>query len=191
MSIEFLASKLEGKVIDKWEIIKKRRKTEDDDSGAFSSCYEVKNIENGQIGFLKAINYHYAFKSLGTSTDSLQQLTETYNYERDLLSFCKDKKMSRVVTAIAHGEYRESGYLPVPYLIFEIATGSLKNVKQEKQLDLAWKIGAIHGFLFGLSQLHEEKGMFRSRPPFYGIWFRPGGRPPPPRRAATKSDKRS
>ena len=162
MTITSLASRLEGKTIgDKWKVIKKRIKTVDDHSGTFSSCYEVQNIENGEIGFLKAINYEYAFKALMPSIPStvfLQDLTQNYNYEKDLLEFCKDKKMSRIVTAIAHGEYIEPAEMfPVPYLVFETATGSLKNVKQQKQLDLAWKLGAIHGFLVGLSQLHREK----------------------------------
>lgn len=162
MTITPLASRLEGKIIgNKWKVNKKRIKTVDDHSGAFSSCYEVQNIENGEIGFLKAINYEYAFKAISPgipSTVFLQNLTQNYNYEKDLLEFCKDKKMSRIVTAIAHGEYIESAeMLPVPYLVFETATGSLKNVKQQKQIDLAWKLGVIHGFLVGLSQLHQEK----------------------------------
>lgn len=153
-----LAARLEGKTIDRWEVVKKRIKTTDDHSGAFSSCYEVRNVDNGQLGFLKAINYQYALNLLGRSAESLQSLTENYNYEKELLEFCKDKKMSRIVTAIAHGEYREAGEpLPVPYLVFEIATGSLKSVIPQKRIDLAWQLGTIHGFLVGLSQLHQEK----------------------------------
>jgi serine/threonine protein kinase len=163
MSYIPLASRLEGLTIDKWKVNKKRIKTTDDHSGVFSSCYEVKNIENGQEGFLKAINYPYAFKALKISgepsTVALQKLTENYNYEKDLLEICRDKKMSRIVTAIAHGEYSESSEMmdTVPYLIFETATGSLKNIIMQKHLDLAWKLGVIHGFLLGLSQLHQEK----------------------------------
>lgn len=161
MSSTPLAARLEGKTIDRWKVVKKRIKTTDDHSGAFSSCYEVYNIENGDVGFLKAINYEYAFKVTRpgiSSTVFLQDLTQNYNYETELLEFCKDKKMSRIVTAIAHGEYQEPAEMhPVPYLIFETATGSLKNVKQQKQIDLAWKLGVIHGFLVGLSQLHQEK----------------------------------
>lgn len=156
-----LASRLEGKVIDKWEVIKKRIKTPNDNSGAFSSCYEVKNLEDNKIGYLKAINYNYAFRELNSgvsSTELLQDLTANYNYEKDLLEFCKEKRMSHIVAAISHGEYREQGEIfPVPYLIFETATGSLKNIKQERKLDLAWKLGIIHGFLVGLSQLHQSK----------------------------------
>ena len=82
MTITPLASRLVGKTIgDKWKVIKKRIKTVDDHSGAFSSCYEVHNIENGDVGFLKAINYEYAFKATkpGTSTVFLQDLTQNYN----------------------------------------------------------------------------------------------------------------
>jgi putative SOS response-associated peptidase YedK len=156
-----LASNLEGKIIGTWEILKKRIKTVDDHSGAFSSCYEVRNTEDNSFGFLKAINYQYAFQIFKTGkslTDFLQDLTANYNYEKDLLEFCKEKRMSRIVTAIAHGEYREKGELfPVPYLIFETATGSLKNIAAKETLDIAWKLGIIHGLLVGLSQLHQEK----------------------------------
>ncbi len=155
-----LASRLEGKTIGAWRILNKRIKTSDN-SGVFSSCYEVQNTENKEIGFLKAINYQYAFevfKPGEISTDLLQALTANYNYEKDLLEFCKEKRMSRIVTAIAHGEYREGGeILPVPYLIFETATESLKNIVSKEKLDLAWRLGVIHGFLVGLSQLHQEK----------------------------------
>lgn len=156
------ASNLEGRIIDKWKVIKKRIKTSDDDSGAFSSCYEVINIENGQSGFLKALNYVYTFKALQLggvpSTVALEVLTKSYNYEKELLEFCKDKRMSKIVRAIAHGEYTPNDLIyPVPYLVFEIAEGSLKNIKQQKQMDLVWKLDVIHGFLVGLSQLHQEK----------------------------------
>jgi len=156
-----LASRLEGKIIDRWKILQKRIKTPDDNSGAFSSCYEVQNIEDNSFGFLKAINYQYAFNILAmgkSSTDFLQDLTANYNYEKDLLEFCKEKRMSRVVTAIAHGEYREDGEVfPVPYLIFETATDSLKNIVLNEEINLSWKLGVIHGLLVGVSQLHKEK----------------------------------
>ena len=127
----------------------------------FSSCYEVNHTKSGECGFLKAINYNYAFKVFSPSTSStvlLQELTENYNYEKELLEFCKDKRMDRIVTAISHGEYREdSEIFPVPYLIFETASGSLKNAQVAEKLNLAWKLGVIHGFLVGLAQLHKEK----------------------------------
>ncbi len=156
-----LASRLEGKTIGKWEILEKRIKTEEDASGKFSSCYKVKNIEGEKTGFFKAFNYQYAFNELGqhqSSADFLKVLTSNFTYERDLLLLCKTHGMKKVVSAIDHGEYREVGELfPVPYLIFEIADGSLKNFKAIKDPDLAWKLGAFHGFLVGLSQLHAKK----------------------------------
>ena len=156
-----LASRLEGKTIDKWLVMEKRIKTADDSSGAFSSCYKVKNIENGRLGFLKALNYQYAFSAIGrgmTSADFMHRMTSNYVYERDLLNFCENERMSRIVTAVDHGEYMEPGaFYPVPYLVFEIADDSLKNVNVVKNPDLVWKLSAFHGCLVGLSQLHSKK----------------------------------
>lgn len=157
-----LAKHLEGKTIGKWLVGKKRRKTTDDSSGAFSSCYTVTNIENDNIGFLKAMNYQYAFDQVGkgaaTSVDFMKEMSSTHIYERDLLRFCEEHKMSRIVTAIDHGEYHEQGApYPVPYLVFEIADDSLKNIKHVKNVDLVWKLSTFHGCLVGLSQLHNKR----------------------------------
>src|SRR5208283_4879429 len=107
-----LASRLVGKVIEKWEVLEKREKTVDDESGAFSSGYKVRNVENGQEGFLKAFNYTYAFTAMKpnkNSADFMKDLSSNYVYERDLLIFCGEHRMGRVVTAIDHGTYKEAG----------------------------------------------------------------------------------
>lgn len=152
-----LASRLEGKKIGKWTVLKKREKVPEDNSGFFSTCYTVQN-ENGELAFLKGYNYVYAFGSRGNSAGILKFMTENFTYEKDLLEFCTECQMRRVVTAIDSGEYDEDGELiPVPYLVFEIAQGSLKNHQELQNPDLAWKLKAYHGALVGLSQLHQQR----------------------------------
>ena len=152
-----LASRLLGKRIGKWEVIKKRQRTDQDCSGYFSTCYTVRD-DQGNFAFLKAYNYVYALGSKAGSADALREMTENFTYERDLLSFCAEYGMRRVVTAIDSGEYSEKGELiPVPYLVFEIARGSLKTQEIMENADLAWKLSIFHGALVGLSQLHNAK----------------------------------
>ena len=152
-----LASRLLGRQIGKWQVIEKRKRTEQDCSGYFSTCYTVRD-DQGNVAFLKAYNYVYALGNRAGSADALKKMTENFTYERDLLSFCSDHGMSRVVIAIDSGEYKEKGELiPVPYLVFEIARGSLKTQEIVGNADLAWKLSAFHGALVGLSQLHNAK----------------------------------
>lgn len=152
-----LASRLLGKKVGRWLVVEKRQRTEEDCSGFYSTCYTVKDDE-GETAFLKAYNYVYAFRSRAGSADVLKYMTENFTYERDLLSFCSDHKMKRVVTAIDSGEYIEKDELiPVPYLVFEIAQGSLKSQQIVVNPDIAWKLFAFHGALVGLSQLHSAK----------------------------------
>ena len=153
-----LASRLEGKKISHWKIIEKRIKDKNDSSGCFSSCYIVEN-ENGEKAFLKAFNYYYVFGAPNTnSMDLLKMMSQNFTYERDLLKYCEDSKMKRVVTAIETGEYKEEGEIfPVPYIVFEIAEGSLKTINNLLEPDLSWKLIAFHGALLGLSELHSAK----------------------------------
>lgn len=151
-----LASRLVGKQLGKWFVESKREKDCSDNSGYFSTCYVVRDSDNNKA-FLKAYNYVYAFRGGSNSADVLKFMTENYTYERDLLSFCNDMGMKRVVTAIDSGEYRETEeVLTVPYLVFEIAQGSLKTIDFLKKPDIEWKLKAFHGALVGLSQLHDS-----------------------------------
>jgi len=155
MSTRPLASRLEGKQIGPWKVIKRKEKAIDDSSGYFSSCYFVENGD-GQKAFLKAFNYHYAFGGKSGSADVLKFMTQNFTYERDLLSLCNGSKMRRVVTAIDSGEYSEAGeIISVPYLVFEIADGDLKSHMAIS--DLAWKLKSFHDALLGVSQLHKVK----------------------------------
>jgi serine/threonine protein kinase len=156
MNGQALASRLEGKRVGKWKIIKKKEKDTADDSGFFSTCYFVED-DQGAKAFLKAYNYHYAFKALSSTADMLKLMTENFTYERDLLKQCGDNKMRRVVIAIDSGEYRENGeVISVPYLVFEHADGgNLKNFLATS--DMSWRLHSFHGALVGVSQLHKAK----------------------------------
>jgi eukaryotic-like serine/threonine-protein kinase len=155
MNTKPLASRLEGKKVGQWTVIKRRMKTADDHSGYFSACYEVEN-EKGQKAFLKAYNYLYAFGRSAGSADVLKFMTENFTYERDLLALCSGQKMRRVVVAIDSGEYREQGeVISVPYLTFEIADGNLKSYLPKAAL--GWKLQSFHDALLGVNQLHMAK----------------------------------
>lgn len=150
-----LASRLLGKKIGEWIILEKQSKTAEDNSGFWSTCYKVSN-ESGAIAFLKAFNYTYAFGNTN-STDVMMDMLENYTYERDVLNFCKENKMRRVVTAIDSGEYKEPNELiPVPYLVFEFARGNVKRCKELELPNLDWKLKTIHGAFIGLRQLHQK-----------------------------------
>lgn len=157
MSHKPLASNLVGKKIGKWIVKEKRKKDSTDNTGLWSTCYTVQN-EKGELAFMKAYNYFYAFGDQAGSADKLKEMTENFTYERDLLKFCKEHKMKRIVSAIDSGEYiGPKEFIPVPYLVFEIAQGNLKRYRSLKNPDLAWKLKAFHGTLVGLRQLHNHK----------------------------------
>lgn len=151
-----LASKLLNKRIDKWNVIEKRSKTKEDNSGAFSSCYYVVD-DDGNHAFLKALNFQYAFNAIGPSVDAMKMMVDSFTYESDLLEFCKACRMNRIVTAIDSGEYNEDGWMPVPYLVFETASKSLKNVELLTEKSIISGLIIFHGVLLGVSQLHWNK----------------------------------
>jgi Serine/threonine protein kinase len=156
-----LASNLVGKTINGWIVEKKLPKSIDTTGGAFSSGYVVRNRDNGTKAFLKAINIAYAVQMFGTSvnrTDLINQITEDFKYERDLLKFCGESKMDRVVIAIDSGEYVEptDPYF-IPYLVFELCEqGDIRRHRRMSHPGLAWRLRIFHGVCVGLRQLHSK-----------------------------------
>src|SRR5947207_5815377 len=113
------ADKLLGlDLVNGW-IVKKRIDKHPVGTGSnFSVGYIVEN-PYGQQAFLKAVDFSRALAEKDPARE-LQKLTETFNFERDLLEKCRKKNLNRVVRALEEGTVEIDG-LPVPYLIFELA----------------------------------------------------------------------
>lgn len=153
------AEQLEGlKLENGWIVTKLIKRDPGFSGGRFSTSYLVKD-ENGSEAFLKALDYSEALQS-DDPARVLQALTEAYNFERDLLIKCKDKRMSRVVRALEFGKTKigtdAAGI--VEYIIFELAKTDLRKLQSQLlNFDYAWKFKTLHHIAAGIWQLHSAK----------------------------------
>jgi eukaryotic-like serine/threonine-protein kinase len=126
--------------------------------GTFSVGYIVENA-NGQRAYLKALDLSLAFFS-SDPTRELQAMTAAFNFERDLLVQCRDRRLDRVVIAIDHGQHAVDPMLfasVVPFIIFELADGDVRKVMSfAQQFDVAWALRTLHQVVTGLVQLHRN-----------------------------------
>jgi serine/threonine protein kinase len=148
------AAKLAGITLNNgWEVVELLQKLPGATGGHFSLGYKIKNTD-GRTAFLKALDFSRAFQSADPAR-SLQELTETFNFERDLLQRCNAKNLDRVVRAIEEGNVEGDG-LPVQYLIFEFADGDIRSFMDDSvKFDLAWTLRMLHHVAVGLQQLHS------------------------------------
>lgn len=140
-----------------WKVKKKIEKSPGDSGSFFSVCYIVE--KDNSEAFLKALNF-YAFFQLfkGKSiVDIIHEQTQAFQYEKDLLEMCKNKRLTKVSIIIDEGEEFLDNYaIPnVPYLIFELADGDIrKHIDFSIKMDIAWKLKSLHDVAVGLKQLH-------------------------------------
>lgn len=135
-------------------ITRKKRST----GGHFSIGYKVVGAQ-GKEAFMKALDFSAASQSQDPIRE-LQKLTEAYNYERDLLTKCKNRRLNRVMVPIIDGTIHVPGYgiySPVSYLIFELAKGDIRDVLSDfSKFDLVWCLKSLHNVAVGLHQLHSS-----------------------------------
>ena len=131
--------------------------------GCFSTCYHVRNIDEsnshyGQLGFLKVIDYAPVSQSDDIPTE-LQRITTEFNFERELVELCKNKRMRHIVKGIESDEEDVPGYKPISrlnYLIFESAKYDIRQaISVATSLDAAWKFTTLHNVANGMRQLHS------------------------------------
>jgi len=113
------------------------------------------------MAFLKAIDLSFALQAPDTMK-ALETLTLAFNFERDVLTKCHDKRLSHVVTSIGHGQVQveeAEGVKQVPYLLFEQADGDVQNQTDllGQTFDLAFALRALHHIALGLGQLHGQQ----------------------------------
>src|ERR1700704_6318496 len=103
------AAKLEGMTLETgWRVVRRIEEHPGKTGGCFSCPYVVE--KNGREAFLKALDYSEAEEManrMGIDIPAaLQILVEAYNFERNLLKECAQKRMDRVVAAIEDGSVR-------------------------------------------------------------------------------------
>lgn len=136
-----------------WKVVTALGKPPGGSGGNFSEGYIVER--DGKRAFLKALDYSRAMRAPDPAI-ALQALTEAYNFEREILLRCRDRRLDRVVIAVDHGTARVMGE-PVQYLILELADGDARALASaSKRLDLAWILRALHHVATGVGQLHGE-----------------------------------
>ena len=91
--------------------------------------------------------------------EALSEQTAQFIAERDLCLFCGEKRLSRVVTAIDHGQIDmpDFGILRrVSYIIFELGTHDVRRALSiQKSIDEVVRLEYLHSIALGLSQLHS------------------------------------
>ena len=139
-----------------WKVIAKHERKEGATGGKYSVCYHIER--NGEKAFLKALDFSRAAKDRSQDlARALQALTSAFNFERQVLLTCAEKKMDRVIAPLEDGEVTvDESYLGrVNYLIFEAADGDVRGqLDLQDRFDTTLKLRALHHIATGLFQLH-------------------------------------
>jgi serine/threonine protein kinase len=140
-----------------WKVIEKASSKPGSTGGNFSVCYIVE--KNGQLGFLKALNILAFLRD--DRADILYAMTEmlnTFNFEKEVLSRCNNKNLSRVSKLLDADQENIPGFIAanVYYMIFEKADGDVRNhINFSGMVDNAWKLRSLHNVATGIKQLHS------------------------------------
>lgn len=123
--------------------------------GAFSIGYLVE--KDGVKGFLKALDFK-KLMAMGAPDplSAIRYMTESFEYERDILRECRTEGLSKVIRSLSDGSIDIDGF-PVPYIVFEMATGDVrKESTKQAGFELAWVLRTMHHICVGLKQLHSR-----------------------------------
>ena len=118
------AARLKGLTLSSgWVVTEEIQRQPGATGGQFSGGYKVQR--DGRVAFLKALDYSKAEEiALATGIDTLtalQGLINAYQFKRNLLRDCKQKRMDRIVVALEDGSVKvdAGAFGEVNYLIFE------------------------------------------------------------------------
>jgi serine/threonine protein kinase len=153
------AAHLTGRQLkDGWRVAGPLNQATHPTGGFFSYSYSVVH-DDGREAFMKALNIAAALAPGGDVLAQLKMFADTFAFERDLLAHCVDKKLSRIIKLLAHGDVDipEAGVLrSVPYLIFELADGDINEHRAKlAAFDLAWVLRVLKHSTVGIEQLHS------------------------------------
>lgn len=157
MDINKPAKYLEGKTLEGGWLVKENiTKTINGNRSGFSESYLVEN--EGQIAILKALDLSIALLDKDP-TKALIQLSKSYDFERELLELCQNKRLTRIINILDQGtiEPISGSIIPAPYLIVEYSDKNIKSqIDFDSRFNTAWLLRILHNVSVGLWQLHGQ-----------------------------------
>lgn len=148
---------LEGRTLKSgWEVIEKTKIKPGGSGGNFSVCYIVK--KDNQIGFLKAINTLTFLRAEDDQSKAQADMLNTYNFEKEILSRCKNRNLTKVSKLLEASFENISGFLipGVYYMVFEKADSDVReHINFTTLVDNSWKLRSLHNIATGIKQLHS------------------------------------
>lgn len=157
-----------------WRVVEEVPRLDSATGGAHSRGYVVESPD-GRRAYLKALDYSNALDSLDVAGE-LAKATNAYVYERDLLRRCEERRLSRVVRALDHGQERVDGVGGIPtvdYLILELADADVRSYLDHGSADVVWALRTLHDVATGLNQLHTHRMAHQDLKPSNVLVFDP------------------
>jgi len=131
--------------------------------GRFSIPYTARNVETGNLGFLKALDFRVAVEEEDPDLRLaiLEGLISAYRHERGLLEKCQGHRMRRVATPLISGAIRVPAAVPpldsAYYFIFPLADADLRSQALDlAMIDVAWALRSLHHVATGIHELHQR-----------------------------------
>lgn len=160
-----------------WLVKNMLEKSKDDSGGMFSVSYVVER--DGKDHFLKAFDFSDIFMEPNPDImmSKLRNATEFYENEKEILHLCKDRRLSRVVVALDHGDVTVAGMDNIAgrvlYIVFDLADGNMRNqINRHRRLDTLSCVKALKDVTLGLNQIHRYQIAHQDMKPSNVLSFR-------------------
>lgn len=154
------ADRLEGVTLASgWTIGKRIVKPAGATGGNFGTSYLAKR--GNETAFVKAMDFRRAFFEQNF-LEALNTLTSWVIWEKDVMEFCSNNSMSRVVQLIEYDDLilpEDAGdeTKKVCCLVFEIGDGDLRSKFDiAKSPTFSWRLRVLRDVALGLDQLHRN-----------------------------------
>lgn len=151
-------SMLLGKTLDSgWKLVEQFTPSAHSTGGNFGVGYKA--VRGEEIAFVKAVDFVGAV-SAPDPLLALQELIEEATFEKDVLAFCADQKMSRVVKYLGH-EYFNPGnptelHNRVSCLVMELGNDDLRGMLNKPAMrPFTWNLQIMRDVAQALAQLHK------------------------------------
>lgn len=122
-------------------------------------CVGYRGSRDGKKGFVKIVDI---MGNLDLSQDFVTALfnaTAAVRAERAVLEVCGNKRLSRIVQLLDHGQYKVPGYAGHPkenvfYFVFELAECDVRQpLKPDDPAQVAWKLRVLSDVALAVDQL--------------------------------------